>query len=230
MVAPTTKANPLARALASGSINPEITNQDGMSLFAQALQGNKDSTGGTGDAGDASLARTAFGNVDTQLDFDKPIGFDSPELQKKHEADLLETQQHMARLAAEEKQHKIFDAAAAKTQKTIAEIRAHFLQVALPEARIQMKTAAADAQLTDNILKSLEGAPGTISFWQAMILKASNLNLLNKSAHDAGSWNNAIQAKGKKRNGPGREMIGAHGHKETKAVQGSMHHELTTGE
>ncbi|PJC43995.1 MAG: hypothetical protein CO039_01175 [Candidatus Pacebacteria bacterium CG_4_9_14_0_2_um_filter_34_50] len=225
MVAPTTKANPFARALASGSINPEIANKsDGMSPFALALQENNFSTE------DAALARTTFGNVDTKLDFNEPVGFDSPELKKQHEAEQEEIHQHIARLAEETKQRDIFDAAERKTQKTIAEIQTHFLQVALPEARIQMKTATADAMLTDNTPHSLEGAPGSRSFWEAMILKASKLNSLNKSAHDSGSWNSAIQAKGKKRNGPGAAIAGTHGHKTTKAIQSSMHHELTTGE
>lgn len=220
----TTATNPFAAALAGGSVNPEMNNRSGdMSPFARALQDNRRSEG------DSTFART-FGNLGTNLDLEnKQIGFDSPELKKQHEADLEQTRQHMARLAAEREQHEIFNAAEAKTKQTIKELRAHFLQVALPEARIQMKTAAADALLTDNMPVSLDGAKGTLSYWQKMILKAGQINLLAQSVNDSGTCNDMFNAK-KAKMGPGAAIKGTHGYNTTTAVHKSSHHELTIGE
>lgn len=208
--------NPFANALA-GSASPETPKLSSSDSFANALA--RSNGGGENFGG---LQPDALANIADQSNYPGQRGFDSPELRDQALADEKAAMEHKARLAAESNQKNVFDAEKEKSEAKIAEIRAYFLKITIPETRTQMKTAVADAQLIDNMPQSLDGAKGTLSYWQAMILKAGNLNRSIQSAHDAGSWNRSVKAK-KAKMGPGAGIARAgRGHRETKAVQTEM--------
>jgi hypothetical protein len=183
-------------------------------------------------ASTAAAGTTEVTNSNLESSKDPVQGFDPPELKQQTEEEAKKEQkinEHIARLSAKEKnQQIIFDKAEKEAKAKVEQLKKHFLKISSkPKTRAKMKNVVADAALIDQVTVSLDGAKGTLYYWQAAILEATRINFMG-DATESPIWDTATRRKKKQMKkgarGFGERMSGAKTGAEQTAV---VHKEMS---
>lgn len=154
--------------------------------------------------------------------------FPQDSISPEQQAEALKQQQleqerlRLHRMVNPVEQHDVFVAREQQTKKKIDEIR-HELKLLM----VEIKDANKEIELTVEAEIVKPGIDGTYYLSFLDRLKAFII-LLRQQVQSARSWATQVGAKSaKSKKGPG--MVGAKGHRKTKAVWDTMHHERSAG-